>query len=85
MLIAGQVMLAFGFGVLGMIQATDPGWQDLQRLLIMMMVSVWLGAIVGTVLVARLVDSRVARFAILAVGPFALILVIGAWMMLANG
>ena len=84
-IIAVQVVLALCFGVFGVLEANDPDWGDLQRVVIFMMVSVWLGTIVVSVLVARLVNSRSVRIAILVIGPFALLLVIAGWSLFANG
>jgi hypothetical protein len=79
-----QVMLALGFGLFGMLEANDPDWGDLQRLVIFMIVGIWLAGIAGMVLVARLINHKVARIAILVLAPFAGFLLIAAWTMLAS-
>jgi hypothetical protein len=84
-LIALQVLLALGFGLFGMLQANDPDWGDLQRVVIFMMVAMWLGGIVGSVLVARLVNPKLARIAILVIGPFTVFLLFIGWSLVANG
>lgn len=78
-IIGVHVALALGVGFLALLDADDPGWGDLQRLLIFMMEGIWLGAIVGTAVVARLVSNPSGRIAILIVGPFTGFLVIMAW------
>lgn len=84
-IIGVQVALALGFGVFGILEASDPDWGDLQRIVILMMVGLWLAGIACMVLVARLVSHQVARIAILVGAPLAGFLLIGAWVMFSTG
>lgn len=83
--IAVQLVLALSFGILGIVEANDPDWGDLQRIVILMLTFVWLGGIVVSVVVARLVTGKLARVGILVVAPFAGFLVILALSAFAAG
>jgi hypothetical protein len=64
--------------VTGWIGANDPGWSDLQRIVLLMLAGVWAGGIALTAVLARLVNNKVGRLAVLLVGPLAgLLLIIG--------
>jgi hypothetical protein len=78
-IIGVHVVLALGVGFFALLDANDPGWGDLQRLLIFMLEGIWFGAIAGTALVARLVNNPLGRIAILLIGPFSGFLLIMAW------
>lgn len=84
-IIGVQVLLALGFGIFGILDATDPDWGALQRVVIFMMVGIWLAGIAGMVLIARLVSHKVARVAILVAAPLAGFLLIAGWVMVASG
>ncbi len=70
-----HILAAFGFGVVGLLAATDPGWGDLQRLLTVMVVGMWGLGIFLTWMIARRLGSQWVRSAVMIVGPFALLLV----------
>jgi hypothetical protein len=78
-IIGAHVAIALGFGFFALLDANDPDWGGLIRLLIIMLEGIWFGAIVGTALVARLVNKPLGRIAILLIGPFSGFLVIMAW------
>jgi len=56
----------------------DPDWSDLQRIVLLMLAGIWAGGIALTAILARLVNNKAGRFAVLLVGPLAgLLLIIG--------
>jgi hypothetical protein len=69
-IIALHAVVAFGVGVIGFFQVDDPGFRDLQRLVILMMIGLWAAGIVATAVIARLIANQWARAAVLLVGPF---------------
>lgn len=72
-------------GVVGFASATDPGWRDLQRLLILMLIGLWVGGIVAMAVIARLVNNKWGRAAILLAGPFlGIVLLVGSTMLRAG-
>ncbi len=63
-LVAGVV------GTVGILGANDPGWGDLQRLVVVMLIGLWVAGIVVVGLIARLFTNKWARAVILLAGPF---------------
>ena len=67
------------FGIIGFLEADDPGWRDVQRLVIVMLVGLWVSGIVVVGVFARLVGNQVVRAALLLAGPLlGIALLIGA-------
>ena len=62
--------LAAGIGVVGFLGADDPGWGDLQRVVVLMLVGLWGVGILASALVARPIHNPWVRTAILLAGPF---------------
>ncbi|MDH3306892.1 MAG: hypothetical protein OEO77_05180 [Acidimicrobiia bacterium] len=56
-------------GTVGFLGANDPGWGDLQRLVILMLIGLWMAGIVAMGLIARLFANKWARAMILLGGP----------------
>jgi hypothetical protein len=83
-IIAGQVLFGVGFGVIGFADASDPGWQDLQRLLIAMMMGLWFAGVAGAVVVGRLVSNRFGRAAVLLSLPFAGFVILIGWTLVGT-
>lgn len=83
--VAVQLVIALSFGILGMVEANDPDWGDLQRVFIVMLTSIWLGGVVVSVVLARLVAGKLARIAVLVAAPFAGFLLIMMWTAIASG
>jgi len=69
-------LVAAVVGIIGFIGANDPGFGDLQRIVIVMLVGLWAMGIVAIGLAARLIANQWARVAVLLVGPFAGILLV---------
>ncbi len=82
--IALQVTAGVAFGVYGMIDVSDPGWADLQRALILMMVGIWMGGVVGAAALSRLVDNQIGRLAILVSIPFSGFVIIMIWAVVGS-
>ena len=57
-------------GVIAFAGANDPGWGDLQRLDIVMLIGLWVAGIIAMGFVVRLVKNQWARAGILLGGPF---------------
>lgn len=69
-MIALHGLTALVIGVIAFVGANDPGWRDVQRLVVVMMISLWAGGIALSAVAARnLVSNHWIRLAILAVGP----------------
>lgn len=62
-------LAALTFGVIGFFDVTE-GWESLQRILIFMMVSLWVGGIALMGYLARLISNTWIRKAVLLGGPF---------------
>ena len=77
-IIALHAVFACGVGVVGFLQANDPGFGDLQRLVILMMIGLWAAGIVAMAVIARLIANQWVRIAVLLVGPFVGIVLIVA-------
>ncbi|MCB1246744.1 MAG: hypothetical protein KDB69_05735 [Acidimicrobiia bacterium] len=74
-LIIGQVVIAVVLGVIAFIDSNDPDWGGLVRLVVLMMLVLWLGAIALTAVIAWYLQSPVARVLALVFLPFALFVV----------
>ena len=59
-IIALHGVVAAVFGIIGFLEADDPGWRDVQRLVIVMLVGLWVSGIVVVGVLARLVGKRFA-------------------------
>ncbi|MBT8202437.1 MAG: hypothetical protein KJO87_03935 [Acidimicrobiia bacterium] len=75
-ILGGHLVLAAGFGTYGFLNATDPGWSDLQRAVVLILVGLWLGGIALMAVLARRIDHRLGRYALLLAGPFVGILLL---------
>ena len=64
------------FGISGFISANDPGFGDLQRVVVMMLTGLWGGGIVAMAVIAQLITNRWGRYALLLVGPLVGIVVL---------
>jgi hypothetical protein len=62
-------LLAVCFGAIGFFSVGDPDWGDLQRIVVVMMVGLWLGGLAAVATVARFVRPRVVRASLLIFGP----------------
>ena len=69
-ILAAHALIAGTFGSVGFFSASDPGWQDLQRLVIVMLVGLWIAGIAAMAAVATFVHNPWARVALLLGGPF---------------
>jgi len=69
-ILVAHALIAGTFGVIGFFSATDPGWQDLQRFVIVMFVGLWIAGIAAMAAVATFVHNPWARMALLLGGPF---------------
>jgi len=78
-IIAVQGAAALVFGAYGFVEASDPDWGDLQRIVIVMSVGIWLTGIAGAAFLSRLVDNRVVRVVILLAVPFTGFVVLVLW------
>ncbi len=78
-----QLVIALSVGVAAMLDANDPDWGDLQRVVVLMLMSIWLGGIVASVVLARIFDSKPGRVAILVLLPFSGFAVLAAWTLLS--
>ncbi len=77
-ILGGHLLLAGGFGVYGFLNATEPGWSDLQRAVVITLVGLWLGGIALMAYLAQRINHRVGRYALLLAGPFiGILLLIG--------
>lgn len=64
-------LAALVFSVVGFVQSNDPGWADLQRILVLFMFALWAGGIVLMAVIARYVLTRTwSRNVLLLAGPF---------------
>jgi len=62
---------ALAFTVVGLIQAHDPGWANLQRIVILFMFALWAGGIVLMGVIARVaMSNNLGRNVLLLAGPF---------------
>ncbi|NNL14555.1 MAG: hypothetical protein HKO82_12825 [Acidimicrobiia bacterium] len=78
-IIALHGVVAVVFGIIGFLEADDPGWRDLQRFVIVMLVGLWVSGIVVVGVLARLVGNQVVRAVLLLAGPLlGIALLIGA-------
>lgn len=69
-------------GVIAFLGANDPDWGDLQRIVILMLIGLWVAGIVAMSFVVRLVKSQWIRTAILLGGPFiGIVLLVGQSML----
>lgn len=66
-----HVLALVVFTVWGWISADDPGWSDLQRIVLLMLAGVWAGGIALIAVMSRLVNNRWGRWAVMVAGPFA--------------
>lgn len=62
-------LVAGTFGVFSYLAADDPDFGDLQRLLVVILIGLWVLSIAAVAAVARFVDNRWSRAAILLAGP----------------
>lgn len=77
-IVALHVLALVVVTVMGWIGANDPGWSDLQRLVLLMLAGVWAGGIALTAVLGRLVDNKLGRIAVLLLGPLTgLMLLVG--------
>ena len=69
-ILALHALVAGVVGVIAFVGANDPGWGDLQRLVVVMLISLWAAGIVAMAVLARMVNNRWGRTLILLAGPF---------------
>ena len=75
-ILATHAVAAAFFGISGFISANDPGFGDLQRVVVMMLTGLWGGGIVAMAVIAQLITNRWGRYALLLVGPLVGIVVL---------
>ena len=69
-LIGLQVFACLALWILAMVDANDPDWGDVVRVVVTVLATIWVGGIVVSVFVARLIEGRIGRSSVLLVGPF---------------
>ncbi len=75
-----HLLIALAFGIAGLLGATDPGWGDLQRLVVVLFVGVWLFGVLVMGVLTRFVDNQRARYLILLTGPVLAIVLVLGWI-----
>jgi hypothetical protein len=68
-ILAVHGVFAAAFGVIGFLGADDPDWGDLQRLVVIMLVGVWVAGVAASAALAWRVNHRGGRVALLLAGP----------------
>ena len=70
-ILALHVLVATVLGVISFASATDPGFGDLQRVVVVMLFALWIGGVALMGVIARYAISSVwGRVALLVFGPF---------------
>jgi hypothetical protein len=69
-------LVAAGVGIAAFVGANDPEFGDLQRIVVVMFIGLWIGGIIVFGATARLVANPWARAGVLLAGPFVGILVV---------
>lgn len=62
-------LLGAGFGAIGLVSSRDPDWGDLQRVVVLVLVGLWLGGHAAIAAVARFVRPQAVRALLLIIGP----------------
>ena len=69
-ILIAQGVLVVVVGILAFASANDPDWGDLQRLVIVMLLGLWMAGLAAAAVLARFVENRWWRYAVLLVVPF---------------
>lgn len=75
-ILGAHAVVAGIFGIVGFLQATDPGWQALQRIVIIMIVGFWGMGIFVSALVSQRFSRQWIRVLVLLAGPLLALLLV---------